>query len=247
MALITVSVDTCLSRQVFDSCKKQGQKIWWIKKAGANKFVDIGRNNRADKPLNIRVEFPELGDYLVGCGPDAKEGGIRAKITIQEPAAKVEPKAPATVNAKATVTPEPAAKVEPKAPATANAEATAAPEPAVASSPAPAGAEDQATAAPAESRADIAATLKNVEGAILKTLAALGQEKGSVEGRTVRARHKILDLLERNVRTDISYQQHILCRIEEARISGDESPDDIALLFVWKAVRSLAAARRIIG
>ena len=128
MEPVTVSVDACLSKQSFDACKRPGQKVWWIKKVGSNKmFVDIGRNNRADRPLKIRVEFPEPGEYLVGCGPDAKEGGIRAKITIGEPAAKAEPKAQATATVEATATPEPAApaKAEPRAQATATVEATA--------------------------------------------------------------------------------------------------------------------------
>ena len=255
MEPVTVSVDSCLSKQSFDACKRPGQKVWWIKKVGSNKiFVDIGRNNRADRPLKIRVEFPEPGEYLVGCGPDAKEGGIRAKITIGEPAAKVEPKAQATATVEATATPEPAApaKVEPKAQATATVEATATPEP---EKPAePASAKDPVAAARAEGQKEIAATLKGIEDGILKMLSDLGQERDSVGGTklptrddTVRERHRTLDLLNRCINTDISYQQHILCRIEEARHAKDESPEDIALLFVWRAVQSLAAARRIIG
>ena len=247
MEPVTVSVDACLSKQSFDACKRPGQKVWWIKKVGSNKmFVDIGRNNRADRPLKIRVEFPEPGEYLVGCGPDAKEGGIRAKITIGEPAAKAEPKAQATATVEATATPEPAApaKAEPRAQATATVEATATPEP---EKPAePASAKEPAAAARAEGRKEIAATLKNIEEGIMATVAALGLEKDGVEGGKP-STNDALDRLEKSVRTDISYQQHILCRIDEARVSGEESPDDMALLFVWRAVQSLAAARRIIG
>ena len=231
MTQTTVSVDTCLSRQAFDACQKPGQKVWWIKKKGANKFVNIGRNNKADRPLNISAEFPEPGAYIVGCGPDAKEGGIRVEITVSEPAAKVEAKVTAAASAKTTV-----------------------PEPVKVSAPEPAGAEGRPSTTQAESLKEIAATLRGIEDGILKTLSDLGQERDSVGGTkphtrddTVRGRHRTLDLLNRCINTDISYQQHLLCRIEEARHAEDESPEDIALLFAWRATQSLAAARRIVG
>ena len=110
MGTITITLDRCLSKAVYDGCKKNGQKIWWIKKG--NKFVDIGRTNHANQPLNITIKAPEPGLYTIGCGPDAKDGGIREQITIPD-------QSPATPSVSAGSQAPPAQAAQPPAKAAA--------------------------------------------------------------------------------------------------------------------------------
>ena len=213
MGIITITLDRFLPREVYDGCKKNGQKIWWIKKG--NKFVDIGRANHANRPLSISIENPEPGEYTVGCGPDVKDGGIREKITI-----------PGTDHAPQPVRAEvQAAKPSVRAGPQAGASQSAPPKAEVA--PATAAAADDALS---RAEAEVAEAVKHIMSRPAKAV----------------ARQDLLAFLEKSVKTDIAYLQHLLCRIDEARVSDDSIPD-VASCFVGRSAHSLASARQVLG